>query len=119
MREGDLDVPLRRTVNGCIWWPSVVATLGLVLLITRRAEGRFVAHMDDAGFVTRGGRRYSWADVTAIRREQATINGRLANDMLRLTTAHGTAYLPLFRTDEPAKVWDYAMARLPASVKAG
>lgn len=114
-----MDVPLRRTVRGCMWWPVAIVTLGLVPLITRMAERGFVRSMDDTGFVTRGGKQFAWAEVTKIRREQTTLNGRLANDMLRLTTPRGSAFLPLFRTDEPAKVWDYAISHLPASVGRG
>ena len=114
-----MDVPLRRTIRGCAWWPMVIASFGLVLLITRLAERRFVARMDDTGFVTRGGTSFTWAEVTAVRREQITLNGTLTNDMLRVTTPRGTAYVPLSRTDEPARVWEYALGHLPASVGAG
>lgn len=111
-----MDVPLRRTVNGCVWWPAVVASLGVAYVLTKRAERAFIARMDDTGFTTRGGKQVAWHEVTAVRREQTTLNGRLANDSLRLTTAQGTAFLPLFRTDHPAAVYDYAVQRLPAFV---
>jgi len=111
-----MDVPLRRTVNGCLWWPAVIVSFGLVPLITRAAERGYVRHMDESGFQTRGGKHFGWTEVTGIRREQTMLNGRLANDSLRLTTARGAALLPLFRTDNPAAVLGYALQHLPESV---
>lgn len=114
-----MDVPLRRRIRGCVWWPAVIASLGLVLVITRLAERSFVRSMDETGFITRGGKRFAWAQVTGIRREQTTLNGQLASDALRLSSPRGTAFLPLSRTDEPAKLWEYALQHLPASVGRG
>ena len=114
-----MDVPLRRTVPGCLWWPVVVITLGLVLVITRIPERRFVRRMDDNGFITRGGASFAWTEVTEVRREQAFVNDKLANEDLRITTSRGTAYLPLTRTDNPSAVMEYALRHLPPSVARG
>lgn len=114
-----MDVPLHRATSGCLWWPAVIASFGLVLLITKMVERSFVARMDDDGFTTRGGKRIAWREVTSVRRVQTLLNGRLASDALRLTSARGSVSLPLSRTDNPAAVYDYAISRLPASVQAG
>lgn len=114
-----MEVPLRRTASGCLWWPAVIVSFGLVALITRLAERTYVRRMDDTGFVTRGGKIVPWAEVTGVRREQTLLNGRLANDSLRLSSARGDALLPLFRTDNPAAVLDYALRHLPASAARG
>jgi hypothetical protein len=114
-----MDVPLRRTVRGCVWWPSVIASLGVAYLLAKLSERAYIARMDDNGFTTRGGKQVAWHEVTAVRREQTTLNGQLANDSLRLKTERGTVYLPLFRTDDPQAVYDYAVRRLPTSVKIG
>ena len=112
-----MDVPLRRTVNGCVWWPSVIASFGLAYVLTKRAERSYIARMDDNGFTTRGGKQVAWQEVTGVRREKTTLNGQLANDNLRLETARGTVFLPLFRTDNPVAVYDYAVRRLPAAIQ--
>lgn len=98
-----------RIMRGCLG----IMTLGLIPWMLRRQQDRFIARMDDDGFQTRGGRRLAWTDVTAIRRVQGTMDGKVLSDELQLSTTKGTVSLPLWRAEDPAGVRDYALRHLP------
>jgi hypothetical protein len=90
-------------------------SLGLIPLLLRRQEGRFIRRMDDGGFDTRSGKRIAWNEVTSVRRVHGQMKGAVLSDERLLSTRQGTVSLPLWRAEEPAAVEDYATQRLPPS----
>ena len=73
-----IEVDLRAATPGCVRYPLGCMTLGLVPLLTRNAEGRFIRRMDDAGVETRRGKRIAWSAFTKATRMSSTMGGAAA-----------------------------------------
>ena len=58
-----MDIDLRPPMNGCLLALVTVMTLGLYPLLRKMGEGHFIRRMDEAGFETRGGKRFAWSEV--------------------------------------------------------
>lgn len=110
-----MEITLRPAPFGCLRAGLGIMTLGLIPLLLRRQQGRFIRIMDDAGFETRGGKRITWAEVTAVERVQGRMNNAVLSDELVFRTPKGTVSLPLWRAVDPAAVREYALRRLPPS----
>jgi len=108
-----VEVTLRPAPFGVLRGCLGIVTLGLIPWMLRRQEDRFIARMDDTGFVTRGGKQIAWTDVTRVRRVQGTMNGNVLSDELQLSTPRGTVSLPLWRAEDPVAIRAYALQRLP------
>lgn len=111
-----MEIVLRPAPMGCLRTGLGIMSLGLIPLLLRRQEGRFIRVMDDAGFETRGGKRITWAEVTAVERVQGRMNNAVLSDELVLRTRQGAVSLPLWRAVDPAAVRDFALRRLPPSI---
>jgi hypothetical protein len=98
---------------GCLRLLLGVLSFGLIPLLLRREDGRFVRRMDGQGFETRDGRRIAWADVTEVRHAQGWVRGKLMSDELLLSTPRGKISVPLWRAEHPAAVREYALSHLP------
>jgi hypothetical protein len=108
-----VDIVLRPAPLGCLRLGLGIMSLGLIPLLLRQREGHFIGRMDEAGFLTRGGKRIAWTEVTGARRVQGTLNGAVMSDEVLISTKRGEVSLPVWRAENPAAVVDYAMRHLP------
>ena len=108
-----VEVQLRRSVHGCIYWPLVLMSFGVIALVLPLAERHFIRRMDASGVETRAGKRIAWNEFTEARRVVATMGGaELVNEIL-LKSPKGQVSLPLWRTVNAREALDYAMQHLP------
>lgn len=112
----DMEVELKPGVPGCVFLPLAVISLGLVPLAMRLGERHFIARMDDDGFVTRGGTRIAWREVTGVQRVVGKVKGVALSDEFQLRTARGKASLPVWRARNGEEAMNYLLARLPGEL---
>ena len=108
-----IEVQLRPAVPGCVTIPLALLSLGLIPLMTRRAERHFIARMDDAGFETRGGKRIAWSEVERVQRAIGKVQGVEMSDELILFTPRGRASLPVWRMENAGEAVAYLVAHEP------
>lgn len=114
-----MEVKLRSSIPGCIYWPCTIVTLGLFPLLVRGAEGHFPRTVDDEGITTRSGKRYAWSDFTRVERVKVRVEGIQASDEYLLYSKKGKVSLHLGRMIDAQQVVDYAFQRLPKSLLQG
>ena len=108
-----MEVRLRPAVPGCVTVPLAILSLGLIPLMTRRAERHFIARMDDQGFETRGGRRIAWSEVERVQRTIGKVRGVELSDELLVYTSKGRFSLPTWRIDNAEEALAYLVSHEP------
>ena len=108
-----MEVDLRPPMGGCMMVFIAVATFGVYPLLRRLIERRFVRTMDDEGFVTRGGQRVPWSEITRITHVSREMDGRVMSDEYDVRSPQGRTCLPMSRTSNVREVLDYFIQRVP------
>jgi hypothetical protein len=102
-------------MGGCMMAFVSVITLGTYPLLRPLMERHFIASMDDAGFETRAGKRFAWADVEQIKHLVGEVKGARVSDEYGVWTSKGRSTLPVWRATQPKEVLDYLIQHAPQS----
>lgn len=98
---------------GCIWLPLQIMTLGMLTLLLRHAEGKFVRRMDGQGLETRRGKRIPWSEIRSTQPMRYVMGpARIAEEIV-FSSPRGRASIHSRRHDDYQALADYALARVP------
>jgi len=79
-------------------------------------ERHFIRQMDDAGIVTRGGRRIAWNEFTRIVQSRGKMQGAVLSDEYILHSSKGKVSLPTWRTENAEAAKAFMLQRLPSGL---
>ena len=91
-------------------------TLGVFPLLVSLGERHFIRQMDEAGVVTRGGRRIAWNEFTGIVQSKGQMNSTVLSDEYLLKSSKGKASLPTWRAENAAEAKAFLFQHLPPTL---
>lgn len=108
-----MEVRLTPPMAGCLYWPLVLCSFGMVALAVNLGERHFIRHMDAAGVTTRGGKRIAWNEFTAVERLRRKMNGSIVSDEFLMKSTKGKVSLPTWRAINAKEAQDFLLQHLP------
>lgn len=111
-----MEVRLKSSMPGCLFWPLAICSLGLVPLLIGSGERHFIGLMEPWGVTTRGGKRIAWNEFTRLERRQGTMKGAVLSDEYLLQSPKGNVSLPLWRTVNAQEARDFLFQHAPPSL---
>src|SRR5215470_11119327 len=116
-----MEVILRRQPAGCVYWPLVIMTFGMVAVLISRGERHFIRKMDETGVWTRGGKRVGWSEFTRIERVRGAMRlphvGKVdLSDEFMLSSPQGRVSLPFWRVENAREASEYFFRHLPPNL---
>lgn len=99
---------------GCIWLPLQILTLGVLTLLLRSAEGKFVRRMDDEGLETRGGKRIVWSEIRSTQPIRYVMGPARVAEEIIFSSPRGRASIHSRRHADYQALAEYALARVPS-----